>query len=73
MLSSTLPPGAYKLTVEMPGFKTVNVDALRVHADRVLSLNIRLEATEIEEEITSLRRRPDDRRPVGGSLVRRRR
>lgn len=50
----TLPPGTYKLTVEMPGFKTVNVDALRVHAGRVLSLNIRLEATEIEEEITSL-------------------
>jgi len=66
----TLPPGAYKLTVEMPGFKTVNVDVLRVHAGRVLSLNIRLEATEIEEEITSLNAAPTiDGRSAGASFA----
>jgi hypothetical protein len=66
----TLPPGAYKLTVEMPGFKTVNVDTLRIHAGRVLSLNIRLEATEIEEEITSLDAAPTiDGRSAGTSFV----
>ncbi len=66
----TLPPGTYKLTVEMPGFKTVNVDTLRVHAGRVLSLNIRLEATEIEEEITSLDAAPAiDGRSAGASFV----
>ncbi len=66
----TLPPGAYKLTVEMPGFKTVNVDALRIHAGRVISLDIRLEATEIEEEITSLDAAPTiDGRSAGDSFV----
>jgi hypothetical protein len=66
----TLPPGAYKLTVEMPGFKTVNVDTLRVHAGQVLSLNIRLDATEIEEEITSLDAAPTiDGRSAGTSFV----
>lgn len=66
----TLPPGAYKLTVEMPGFKTVNVDALRIHAGQVLSLNIRLEATDIEEEITSLDAAPSvDGRSAGASFV----
>jgi hypothetical protein len=66
----TLPPGAYKITVEMPGFKTVNVDALRVHAGRALSLNIRLEATDIEEEITSLDAAPTiDSRSAGTSFV----
>jgi hypothetical protein len=66
----TLPPGAYKVTIEMPGFKTVNVDALRVHAGQVLSLNIQLEATEIEEEITSLDAAPTiDGRSAGASFV----
>ncbi len=66
----TLPPGAYKMTVEMPGFKTVNVDALRVHAGQVLSLDVRLEATEIEEEITSLDAAPTiDGRSAGASFV----
>ncbi|HEX2695183.1 MAG TPA: carboxypeptidase regulatory-like domain-containing protein, partial [Acidobacteriota bacterium] len=66
----TLPPGACKITVEMPGFKTVNVDALRIHAGQVLSLNIRLEATEIEEEITSLDAAPSiDGRSAGASFV----
>jgi hypothetical protein len=66
----TLPPGVYKLTVEMPAFKTVNVDALRVHAGRVLSLDIRLEATEIEEEITSLDAAPaNDGRSAESSFV----
>jgi len=49
-----LPPGTYKVTVEMPGFKTVNVDNLRVDVGKALTLNFKLEATEIEEEITSL-------------------
>ncbi len=49
-----LPPGIYKVTVEMPGFKTVNVDNLVMNVGKALTLNFKLEATEIEEEITSL-------------------
>jgi hypothetical protein len=49
-----LPPGTYKVTVEMPGFKTVNVDNLRMNVGKALGLNFKLEATDIEEEITSL-------------------
>jgi hypothetical protein len=49
-----LPPGTYRITVEMPGFKTVNVDKLRVDTGKGLTLNFRLEATEIEEEVTRL-------------------
>ena len=62
----TLLPGTYKVTVEMPGFKTVNVDSVRVHAGLALSLNVRLEATDIEEEITSLDAAPtiDSRSPA---------
>jgi len=49
-----LPPGTYKVTVEMPGFKTVNVDNLRMNVGKAMTLNFKLEATDIEEEITSL-------------------
>lgn len=49
-----LPPGTYKVTVEMPGFKTVNVDNLRMSVGKAMTLNFKLEATDIEEEITSL-------------------
>jgi len=49
-----LPPGTYKVTVEMPGFKTVNVDNLLINVGKALALNFKLEATDIEEEITSL-------------------
>lgn len=53
-----LPPGTYKLTVEMPGFKTVNVEDIRLDMGKVLTVNVRLESSEIEEEITSVRTAP---------------
>lgn len=66
----SLPAGTYKVTVEMPGFKTVNVDGVRVAAGRTLALNVRLEATEIEEEITNLDAAPAlDGRSAASSFV----
>jgi len=53
-----LPSGTYKLTVEMPGFKTVNVDNISLDAGKTLTVDATLEATEIEEEITSLQASP---------------
>jgi len=48
----SLFPGIYKIIVEMPGFKTANVNDISVHAGSTASLNIELEASQIEEEVT---------------------
>lgn len=47
-----LPPGTYKLTVEMPGFKTVNIENIIIHAGMSLRYQIVMEITTIEEETT---------------------
>lgn len=47
-----LPAGVYQVIVEMPGFKTVNVGDVVVRTGRTVDLPVRLEATEVEEEIT---------------------
>ncbi len=46
-----LLPGAYQLTLEMPGFKTAKIDDIIVHAGRTINLTVRMEMTAIEEEI----------------------
>lgn len=53
-----LPSGTYKVTVEMPGFKTVNIDNIGMDAGKTLTVDATLESTEIEEEITSLQASP---------------
>jgi len=47
-----LPPGKYKLTVEMPGFKTVNIENIIIHVGRAVRHQIAMEITTIEEETT---------------------
>jgi len=47
-----LPPGKYKLTVEMPGFKTVNIEDIIIRVGMSLRYQITMEITTIEEEIT---------------------
>jgi len=47
-----LPPGKYKMTVEMPGFKTVNIEDIIIHVGTSLRYKIAMEITTIEEEIT---------------------
>lgn len=47
-----LPPGKYKLTAEMPGFKTVNIENILIRVGRTLQFHIRMEVTTIEEETT---------------------
>ncbi len=46
-----LLPGSYQLTLEMPGFKTVRVDDIIMHAGRSVNLTVTMEMTAIEEEI----------------------
>jgi len=48
-----LPPGIYKIMVEKPEFKTVNIEDIIVRVGRTIILDITLEAAPIEEEITS--------------------
>ncbi|MFC2169989.1 TonB-dependent receptor domain-containing protein [Acidobacteriota bacterium] len=49
-----LPTGRYKIIVEMPGFKTTNIDDIVVRTGKTIYLQIALELTNIEEEITIL-------------------
>jgi hypothetical protein len=65
-----LNPGTYRITVEMPGFKTVNVEKIQVDTGKALTLNVKLESTEIEEEVTSQQAPPFiDSRSAARSFV----
>ena len=48
-----LSPGIYKIMAEKPEFKTVNIEDIIVRVGQTVNLDITLEATLIEEEITS--------------------
>ncbi len=48
-----LPPGSYWLTVEMPGFKTVNIENIIIHVGLSHRFRIAMEITTIEEETTA--------------------
>jgi hypothetical protein len=54
-----LAPGIYRIMVEMPGFKTVNVEGIVLAAGATALLNFKMEPSEIEDEIVS-------REPVQG-------
>ncbi len=47
-----LPQGIYRLTVEMPGFKTVNIENILIHVGKTTRYRIAMEITNIEEETT---------------------
>ena len=50
-----LTPGAYKIVCEMPGFKTVTVEGVRLSSGASATLDFRMEPTDIEEEPTAAR------------------
>ena len=54
---SSLPPGVYKITVEVPGFKTVKIEGIVLSAGGTALINVKMERTEIEEE--AVRREAD--------------
>jgi carboxypeptidase family protein/TonB-dependent receptor-like protein len=47
-----LPPGAYTVKFELPGFKTVTRDDIRISASFVASVNATLEVGSVSESIT---------------------
>ncbi|HVP89650.1 MAG TPA: carboxypeptidase regulatory-like domain-containing protein [Terriglobales bacterium] len=54
---ANLPPGTYRLTVEMPGFKTIKAEGIVLAAGQTVRLDFTLEPSEVEDE--SVTRRPD--------------
>ncbi|MBA7520619.1 hypothetical protein ES705_12715 [subsurface metagenome] len=48
----TLPPGIYTIKCELPGFKTVTRGEIIVRVGMAITINITMEMTTIEEEIT---------------------
>ncbi|MCK7541170.1 MAG: carboxypeptidase-like regulatory domain-containing protein [Marinilabiliales bacterium] len=55
---SGLVPGSYKVVAEMPGFKTVTVEGVALSAGMTVSLDFRMQPTDIEEEPTTERPGP---------------
>ncbi len=49
---SGLPPGFYRLMVEIPEYKTVSIDNIIIRAGKTSHLNITMETTLAEEKIT---------------------
>lgn len=47
-----LPPGKYRIRLEMPGFKTVSVENVIINAGKTIDLHIPMETTQTEEEIS---------------------
>lgn len=48
----SIDPGMYKLTFELPGFKKVVREDIRVRVGKILTFNITMEQATLEEEIT---------------------
>ena len=49
---STLPPGTYTITTEMPGFKTIHRENVVIRAGMAVELKLIMEMAPIDEEIT---------------------
>lgn len=50
-----LPPGSFKIIVEMPGFKTATMEGVRVSAGSTVTVEFEMEPSEQEEEFTARR------------------
>ncbi len=48
----SLPPGWYTVTAEMPGFKTITRSQIEVRVGMTVTINVTMEMTTIEEEVT---------------------
>jgi hypothetical protein len=48
---SELAPGTYRLTVEMPGFRTFELDALPLSTQQKASVNVTLELGQVTERV----------------------
>ncbi len=53
-----LIPGAYRVKVEMPGFKSAVIDTVVVNVDTASTVNITLQAGQVSEEVTIMAEAP---------------
>jgi len=49
-----IPPGNYTLKVDMIGYKSIRLEAVKISVNRTLSLNIEMEQTVIEGEVVTV-------------------
>ncbi|MBI4474205.1 MAG: TonB-dependent receptor, partial [Acidobacteria bacterium] len=47
-----LPPGTYRVSFALPGFKTLNIDGVNVPAGTTMTINATMEVAAVAEEIT---------------------
>lgn len=47
-----LPPGRYRISVEMPGFKTITLKDIQIRLGQTVTFNLSLEMSPVEEEVT---------------------
>src|SRR5579884_2468787 len=47
-----LPPGTYRVTFALPGFKTLNIDGVDVTAGATMTINGTMEVATVAEEVT---------------------
>jgi hypothetical protein len=47
-----LPPGQYRVTFALPGFKTLNVEGVQVDAGATMTINGKMEVASVSEEVT---------------------
>jgi len=52
IIFKNLPPGEFKITVEIPGFKTTSIENIIVSIGQTLNFHIIMETSSVEEEIT---------------------
>jgi hypothetical protein len=50
-----LVPGTYKIVVEAPGFKTMTVEGIVIHSGMTVTVDFKMQLTDIEEEPVSVR------------------
>lgn len=53
-----LPPGSYKISFILSGFKTVVQENIKLLVEQTLTINIQMEPTELKEEVTVLAEAP---------------
>jgi hypothetical protein len=47
-----LPPGTYRVSFALPGFKTLNIESVTLQAGATMTINGRLEVATVAEEVT---------------------
>jgi hypothetical protein len=65
-----LPPGRYRISIEMPGFKTITIKDIQIRLGQTVTFDLAMETSAVEEEVTLPLISPQvDFRSVGSSVT----